>query len=70
MVTKNEFYNDNAKNTTYIFAIHSGAYWGIRLLSVAYKKWTESMAKNLEFFALSRVTNGQFPLVSSVKQKK
>ena len=26
--------------------------------------------KNLEFFALSRVTNGQFPLVSSFKQKK
>ena len=36
------FYNDNAKNTTYIFAIHSGAYWGIRLLSAATRNGKKS----------------------------
>ena len=69
MVINNEFYNDNAKNTTWIFPIHTGAYWGIRLRSAATRNG-RSPCKNLEFFALSRVTNGQFPLVSSFKQKK
>ena len=45
---------------------HTGAYGGfLRLQEMDFVQ-----GKNLEFFALSPVINGQSPLVSSFKQKK
>ena len=73
MVTKNEFYNDNAKNLTYIFAIHSGAYWGIRLLSVATRNGLSPCKKSRILRAVTgdqwTVPIGQFIQAEKITQK-